>query len=59
MTEQEIDFEKLAQELAHLSEQERLAFAEFLFRTNRDTAKAFMDSIGVAEQEDYYDNYPV
>lgn len=47
--EREVSFEELAKELSHLNEREQLAFAEFLYNTNRKTAKNFMDSISVIE----------
>ena len=57
--EQTADFEKLARELAQLTPVDRLAFAEFLFRNNTQTAKDLVQSISVIEMDDLFDNVPV
>ena len=53
------EFEKLAEELAHLTPDDQLAFAEFLVRNNTETAHGLMQSILVAEMDDLFDNVPV
>lgn len=57
--DKKVEFEKLAEELAHLTPNDQLAFAEFLFRNNTETARGLMQSILVAEMDDLFDNVPV